>query len=401
MSTDASLFPVPFFECNIFCEKCLEVKKFKVFSQETYNKVYNKNEIPPNKPLFCKCEECSNTVIYATNEFAELQENANLGLCKIWGTGNLEAGDFVFLENENLCIVESVNRVRDSLPQATLRNRNKEKIEIEIDFRETDESSNKLYRLIPQDALNARIGDLIYHTEEKLSGEVTGLEFNGGQRLVVKFENNDIVKINVENDIHYLTDNTLEQNAMWRCKNLPYFQNVQVNSNSKILTINCTLPNLKAIYELEEIVSTIPQARCFIMHIAMENSKINSNDIYKELVKNCLYICNCRVEYKNQSVFITGFYSDANIPENIHKILLKFPIKKINLSLKKRSDIKNCKTINTSDAFIRISKIGNETHIDGWVKNEKEKSKAKWKAIKSTFFSSFSFKVEDHLLIIS
>jgi hypothetical protein len=133
------------------------------------------------------------------------------------------------------------------------------------------------------------------------------------------------------------------------------------------------------------------------MHVAMEESKVNPNDIYKELVKNCLYICNCQVEYKNQSVFITGFYSDKDIPETLHKTLLKFPIKKINLGLKKRSDIKNCKTINTGNTFIRISKIGEETHIDGWVKNEKEKKRAKIRAI----ISSFSLKIKNHLLVIN
>ena len=133
------------------------------------------------------------------------------------------------------------------------------------------------------------------------------------------------------------------------------------------------------------------------MHVAMENSNISSRDIYKELVKNCVCIYNCGVEYKNQEVFITGFYSDKNVPESVYNALSKLPVKKISLGIKKRSDIKNCKTINNNNNFIRISKIGEKTHIDGWISTEKERRKAKIQA----FFSTFSFRIEDHLLVIN
>jgi len=114
VSTDASLFPIHFFDCNIFCVKCAQVKKFKIFSQEKYDKNYEKSKIPPHKPLFCRCGECGNTTIYATNEFAELQEDPTLELCKIWGKGSLAAGDRVFHPTEKLCTIENVNRAYGS-----------------------------------------------------------------------------------------------------------------------------------------------------------------------------------------------------------------------------------------------------------------------------------------------
>ncbi|MDR0515980.1 MAG: hypothetical protein LBH25_02945 [Fibromonadaceae bacterium] len=394
---DASLFPIHFFDCDMFCEICVQLRKFKIFSQNHYNKTYGKNEIPPNKPLFCKCEVCGEPVIYATDEFAELLEEPTLGLCKIWGKANLMEGDLVFLENEKLCSVEMVNRVSGSLPQVTLRKQDNEKVDIKVDFRGSAESgADKLYRLIPQDAQNARIGDLVYHTELKQTGKTIGLEFNDNQRIIVKFENEEISIVNVENNAHYLTDKILGLNTTWRCKDLPYFKDVRIFSESKVLHVNCKLPSLKAVRELENIISSIPQVRCFIMHTLVKNSNIDSNDIYRELIRNCVSICNCRIEFKNQEVFISGFYSDKSVPESVYKTLSRFPIRKINLELKKRFDIKNCKTINKKDAFIRISKIGKETHIDGWVEDDKDRQRAKIKA----FFYSFNFKIENHLLVM-
>jgi len=399
VSTDASLFPIHFFDCDIFCEKCAQIRKFKIFSREKYDKNYGKNKIPPNKPLFCKCEECSNTVIYATNEFAELQEEPMLGLCKIWGIGDLEAGDQIFHPTEKLCVVENVNRVYGSLPQITLKNQNEEKIEIQIDFQPSfnENNTNVFYRLFPQNSENARIGDNIYHTEMKLTGKIIGLEFNGRQKTVVKFENGNIEKCCYESGVYYLTDESLELNAKWRCRDLPYSQNLQIYSRSKVLYVSCFVPNFGTIFELNKIISSIPQTRCSIMHIVMEISNINPNDIYMELVKNCIYICYCRIEVENQDVHISGFYSAEDTPKNIHRALSKFSIKRINLDIKIRSDIEIVRTINENGRFIRISKIEKDFHIDGWVKSEKEKRNIKLKA----FFCSFSFRIKNHLLVIS
>jgi len=399
VSIDASLFPVHFFDSGMFCEKCGQLTKFKIFSQEAYNKLYSKNEIPPNKPLFCKCKECGEPVIYATNEFAELQEDPSFGLCKIWGRGPLTAGDLVFIETENVCAVESVNRVLGSpFTQVTLKKLNNEKFEVQADFFDKSEpNANTFYRIIPQDAQNTRVGDMVYYPERKLAGKAIGLRFNGCQRIIVKFDDRQIVEVNAHSNVHYLTDEVLEQNAKWRCSDLPYAQHVQIISNSKVLIVDCTLPNLKAIRELENVVLSIPQVRCFIMHIGMRKSNINSKEIYRELIRNCVCIYNCGVELKNQEVYITGFYSDKNVPKNVYNILSRMPVKKISLSIKKRSDIKNCKTINDNHNFIRISKIGEKTHIDGWISSERERRKAKIQA----FFSTFSFKIEDHLQVFN
>lgn len=398
MPIDASLFPVHFFDCEMFCEKCRQLVKFKIFSQETYNKTYGKNEIPPNKPLFCKCKECGEFAIYATNEFAELQEDPTFGLCKIWGNGALSAGDLVFIENENVCTVESVNRVSGSqFSQVTLKKHNNEKFEIQADFFDKAENgTNTFYRIIPQDAQNARIGDMVYYPDKKLAGKTIGLRFNGCQRIIVKFNEGQMVEVNAQSNVHYLTDESLQQNAKWRCSELPYSQHVQISSNSKVLIADCTLPNLKAIRELENIMRSIPQVRCFIMQITMRNSNINSKEIYKELIRNCVCIYNCGVEYKNQEAYITGFYFDKNVMENVYNVLSRLPVKKISLNIKKRSDIKNCKTINDNNNFIRISKIGEKTHIDGWISSERERRRAKIQA----FLCTFSFKIEDHLQII-
>jgi hypothetical protein len=399
VSADASLFPIHFFDCVLFCERCAKIKKFKIFSQEKYDKNYGKSEIPPNKPLFCKCEECGNTVIYATNEFAELQEEPMLGLCKIWGKGNLEAGDHVFHPTQKLCSIESINRIYGSLPQITLRNQNNEKIEIQTDFQLSfdEDDANAFYRLFPQNAENARIGDKIYHTEMRLAGKIVGLEFNEQQKIIVKFENGDIEKCYCENNAYYLTDELLEQNVKWRCQDLPYSRNLQIHSRSKVLNISCFVPNFNAICELSKIISSIPQVRCFIIRVVVEKSGINSNDIYKELVRNNIHICCCNVEFKNQEVYIAGFYSSKDISKNIHRVLSSFSIKKINLDIKMRSDIKVVKTINKDDCFIKISKMEEDFYIDGWVKNEKEKRKATFKA----FFYSFSFRIENHLSVIN
>lgn len=398
MSKDAALFSIHFFDCDIFCEQCGHVRNFKIFSQEPYNKTYGKSDIPPNKPLYCKCEACEYVLIYSTNEFAELKEDATFGLCKIWGKGNLSAGDQVFLEKENICTVSRVNEVSNSLPQVMLKKQNGESIELQADFFENSGSSlNSLYRIVPQDVQNTCLGDAIYHTETKLTGRTVGLEFGELQSIVVELENGEVVKIKNESEAHYLTDETLRLNAMWRCRDLPYVHNVQIVSSAKVLHVNCVLPNLKAAHELESIISSIPQIRCFIIHTAMEDSDANSKTMYKELLKNCVNICNCRIECKNQEVFISGFYSSPDVPENVHKALLKFPIKKIDLSeLKKRSDIKTCKTINQRDCFIRISKIGKDTHIDGWIPREKERGKAKLAA----FLCTYSFKMQDNLQVI-
>ena len=399
MSTDASLFPIHFFDCDIFCEKCAQIRKFKIFSQEKYDKHYGKSKIPPNKPLFCKCVECSGTVIYATNEFAELQEEPMLGLCKIWGMGDLEADDRVFHPTEKLCVVEHVNRVYGSAPQITLRNQNKEKIEIQADFQPSfsENNTNVFYRLFPQDAENARIGDNIYHTEMMVIGEVIGLEFNGEQKIIIEFENGDIEKYCCKSNVYYLTDEFLELNAKWRCKDLPYSQNLQIYSRSKVLYVGCFVPNFGSISELNKIISSIPQARCPIMHIVVERTNINPNNIYMELLKNCIYICCCNIEIENQNVHISGFYSDKDIPGKIYRVLSKFSVKKINLDIKMRLDIKIVKIVNESERFIRISKIEKKFHIDGWVKSEKEKRKVKLRV----FFCSLSFKVENHLWVIS
>jgi hypothetical protein len=381
----------------MFCEICVQNRTFKVFSQKIYNKTYGKNEIPPNTPLFCRCEICGETMVYATHEFAELQEEPMFGLCKIWGKASLEVGDLVFLEKEKLCSVDSINRVAGALPQVTLIKPDKEKFDISVDFRGTAEiGPEKLYRLIPQDAQNARIGDFVYHTRLKQTGKTIGLEFNGSQRIIVEFDNEEISIVNVENSVHYLTDKILGLNTTWRCKDLPYFQNVQIFSESKVLHVDCTLPSLKAVRELEGIISSIPQVRCSIMHTIVKNTNMDTNDLYMELIRNCVNICNCRIEFKNQEVFISGFYSDKTVPDSVYKTLSRYPIRKINLDLKKRFDIKNCKTINNADSFIRISKMGKETHIDGWVENEKQKKRAKFKA----FFYGLSFKIENHLLVM-
>jgi len=396
VSTDASLFPLHFFDCEIFCEKCKHIRKFKIFSQEKYDKNYGKSEIPPNKPLFCKCAVCDSQVIYATNEFAELQDEPAPELCKIWGMGNLEAGDLVFHPKEMLCVVESINKIAGSLPQITLRNQNKETIETL--FEEfTEGEQNSFYRLFPQSAENSRIGDRIYHTETERVGTVIGLEFNGGQAIVIQFETGSIEKCHCEKNAYYLTDDILELNARWRCRDLPYSQNLKINSHSKILSVNCLLPNFSAICELEKVISSIPQARCFIMHVFLKKFDINPNLIYSELLRKCIYLCCCNVEIKNQEAYITGFYNARNVSKSIHNALQKIPIKKIHLDIRMRADIKTIKTINENDRFIKISKMGKEVHIDGWVKSEKEKKKAKLRA----FLHSFKFKIENHLRVIN
>jgi hypothetical protein len=395
VSKDASLFPIHFFNSEIFCEKCAQLRKFKIFSQEKYDKNYGKNEIPPNKPLYCKCDECEDTVIYATNEFAELQEDPALGFCKIWGMGNLEAGDNVFHPENGICSVDGVNRMHGSLPQIVLKKQGGEKIEVPA-VEGSENNYAELYRLFPQDAENARIGDRIYNTETKEIGRVIGLEFNGGQKIVIEFENKEIAKCLCDSSENYLTDDFLEQNAIWRCKDLDFSQNMQISSNSKVLSVSSKVSNLNSICELDKIISSIPQVRCFIMHFVVVKSDISSSDIYKELVRNYVCICCCQIEFKNQEIHIAGFYYAKDTQKKIYRVLSKFPIKKVILDIKMRSDIKIIKTINESERFIRISKIGRKVHIDGWVATEKEKNSAKFK----TFFSTFSFKIENHLWVI-
>ncbi|GBU26237.1 hypothetical protein R83H12_02932 [Fibrobacteria bacterium R8-3-H12] len=394
MSRDASLFPIHFFNSEIFCEKCAQLRKFKIFSQEKYDKNYGKNEIPPNKPLFCKCDECENTVIYATNEFAELQEEPTLGFCKIWGAGNLEPGDNVFHPEHGKCFVDGVNRMHGSLPQIVLKKQGGEKIEVPA-ADGSENNSAELYRLFPQDAGNARVGDCIYNTETKSTGRVIGLEFGDEQNIVIEFENKEIEKCPCKNGENYLTDDFLEQNAKWRCKDFDFSQNMQISSNSKVLSVGCKVSNLNSICELDKIISSIPQIRCFIMHFVVAKSDISSNDIYRELVRNCIYLCCCQVEFKNQEIHIAGFYYAKDTQKKIYRVLSKFPIKKVILDIKMRSDIKVIKTTNEGERFIRVSKIGKIIHIDGWVPTEKEKNSAKLK----TFFSTFSFKIENHLLV--
>jgi len=395
LSKDASLFPIHFFNSEIFCEECAQLRKFKIFSQEKYDKNYGKSEIPPNKPLFCKCDECENTVIYATNEFAELQEEPTFGFCKIWGMGNLETGDNVFHPEIGICNVDGINRVHDSLPQIVLKQQNGEKIEVPA-VEGTENKSTEFYRLFPQDAENARIGDRIYNTETKSIGKVIGLEFGDEQKIVIEFENKEIEKCPCKNSESYLTDDFLEHNAKWRCKDFDFSLSMQITSNSKVLSVSCRVSNLSSICELEKIISSIPQIRCFIMHFVVTKSEMSSSDIYKELVKNCIYLCCCMVEFKNQEIHIAGFYYAKDTQQKIYRVLSKFPIKKVILDIKMRSDIKVIKTINESERFIRISKIGKIVHIDGWVATEKEKNSAKLK----TFFSTFSFNIENHLLVL-
>jgi len=93
------------------------------------------------------------------------------------------------------------------------------------------------------------------------------------------------------------------------------------------------------------------------MRIILERADINSTEIYKELIRNGIFICCCNVELKNQDVYITGFYSAKDTPKNINRALQKFPIKKIDLDIRKHSDIKTIKTINESDCFIKISRM--------------------------------------------
>ena len=396
MSRDASLFPIHFFNSEIFCEKCAQLRRFKIFSQEKYDKNYGKNEIPPNKPLFCKCDECEDIVIYATNEFAELQEDPTLGFCKIWGAGNLEPGDNVFHPEQGVCFVDAINRMHGSLPQIVLKKTNGEKIEVPV-VEGSESKIAEFFRLFPQDAENARIGDRIYNTETKNIGRVIGLEFDVQQKVVIELESREIEKCPCNNNENYLTDDFLENNTKWRCRYLDISQNMQIASNSKVLSISCKVLNLNSIRELEKIISSIPQVRCFIMHFVVSKSDIISSDIYKELVKNCIYLCCCLVEFKNQEIHIAGFYYAKDTQKKIYRVLSKFPIKKVILDIKMRSDIKVIKTINETERFIRISKIGKIIHIDGWVPTEKEKKSAKWK----TFFSTFNFNIENHLLVLS
>jgi len=395
LSKDASLFPIHFFNSEIFCEKCAQLRKFKIFSQEKYDKNYGKNEIPPNKPLFCKCDECEETVIYATNEFAELQEYATFGFCKIWGAGSLEPGDNVYHPELGVCFVDGVNRMHGSLPQIVLKKTGGEKVEVPA-AEGSENKSAELYRLIPRDAENARVGDRVYNTETKTTGKVIGLEFSDEQRIVIEFENKEIEKCSCNNSDNYLTDDFLENNAKWRCKDLDFSLSLQILSNSKVLSVSCKVQNLNSIRDLDKIISSIPQVRCFITHFVVAKSDISSNDIYKELVRNCIYLCCCLVEFKNQEIHIAGFYHAKDTQKKIYRILSKFPIKKVILDIKMRSDIKIIKTINESERFIRISKIGKIIHIDGWVPTEKEKNSAKMK----TFFSTFSFNIENHLLVL-
>jgi hypothetical protein len=398
VSTDASLFPIYFFDCELFCEKCAQLKKFKIFSQKKYDKNYGKSEIPPNIPLFCKCVICGSTVMYATNEFAELQEEPTLGLCKIWGMSDLTAGDMVFHPTEKLCTVESINRIFGSLPQITLVNENKEKVEVQLDAQKPEEeNTNVFYRLFPQNFEDVRVGDQIYNTETKLTGIVVGLKFNGGEIIIIKFENGAIEKAIYKKKFHYLTDNILELNAKWRCRDLSFSQNLQIRSIAKVLHVNCIVSNFNSVCELDKIISSIPQVRCSIMHVILDKADIDPNYIYKELLNKCVCICNCNIELKSQEAYITGFYHTKDTMKNIYRTLRKFPIKKINIGLSMRSDMKIIKTINANNYFIRISKMGKDVHIDGWVRSEKEKKRAKWLA----FFYSLSFKIENHLWIIN
>jgi len=395
VSTEASLFSLHFWDAEIFCEKCKLIRNFKIFSQEKYDKNYGKREIPPNKPLYCKCITCEGWIIYATNEFAELQEEPMMGLCKIWGMGNLEAGDLVYHPQEQLCMVEGVNRVSGSLPKITLKNQNEEKFEIQLESLPSDDQ-NMFYRLLPQHGESARIGDRIYHTETERIGTVVGLEFNGGQAVVVEFEPDVIEVCYCEKSIHYLTDEVLEQNTKWRCRDLPYLQNLQINSHSKVLFLNCLVPSLHAVYELEKIIASIPQARCFLMQVMLEKSNIKASEIYKELQRNYIHLCGCKVELEKNEVYIAGMYTAKDIPKNINNALRKFPLKKIHLDLRMRHDVKIIKTISEKDWFIKLSKIGKTIHMDGWVRSEKQKKRAKWIA----FFYTFKFRVENHLWVI-
>jgi hypothetical protein len=381
------------FDCNIFCEKCEQVKKFRVFSQEKYDKNYGKSEIPPSKPLFCKCGTCGTPTIYATHEFAELQEEPMLEFCKIWGMGNLEAGDMVFHPEEKLCTVESV--VYGTSPHVTLINKEQKKIDFPIEI-QSEQKDIALYRLFPQNFQDSRIGDLVYNTETKLTGTVKGLRFNGEQTVILSLENGKLEFCGYGATSYYLTDELLEQNAKWRCQDLYYAQDLQIASSSKVLYVSCRVPNFGAVYELNKIISSIPQARCFIMQTFVKESNINSRTIYLELLKNDIYISCCHVELENQNVYISGYYSSKNVKESIYRALSKFPFKKITIDVKTRSDIKHIKTINEENRFIKISKIKKYYHLDGWVTDEKEKKKAKRKAI----FYTFSLRILSHLQIM-
>jgi len=127
------------------------------------------------------------------------------------------------------------------MPQITLRNENYEKIDVQVDFKEifneNENNADVFYRLFPQDGDNARIGEKIYHTEKGQVGEVIGLEFNGGQKIIIKFENGNIEKCLCKSNIKYLTDNLLVLNTQWRCRDYPYFQNLRIYSRAKVLNV--------------------------------------------------------------------------------------------------------------------------------------------------------------------
>lgn len=399
MSKDAALFPIHFFDCGIFCEKCVHLRNFRIFSQEKYDKNYGKSEIPPGKPLYCKCDVCGTPVIYATGEFAELQEDPKNGFSKIWGNGSPETGDHIFHPEHGVCTVDGVDRLYGSSPYVTLKNQNDEKIKIQIENppEESENNLGELYRLLPQDAENARIGDSVYHTKTGLAGKVIGLEFNGMQSVIVKFEDGKIVRCHCEDNVYYLPDDIIRRNAVWRCRDLKFFHNLEISSHSKILNVTCLAPDFKSVRKLNRIISSIPQIRCFIIHVDVRRSRIDSNEIHKELIKNCIYICCCNIQVEDQDIYISGFYSNREIPKNIYRILSKYPVKKITLDIKMRTDMKTIRTINEDSHFIKINKIGKEIHIDGWVGSEKEKRKAKFTA----FFCSPSFRIANHLWVIS
>ncbi|GHV11005.1 hypothetical protein AGMMS49938_00960 [Fibrobacterales bacterium] len=412
----AQYFPIYFFDCDIYCERCRAVQKFKIFSQVEYDK-HDLNKILPAKPLYCKCDKCENFTIYTTDEFAELQEQdyAKNSLCKIWGLSNLETGDRVWHSEYGIGRVENIfnNKGNTSYSLSFLSLENQT---IPPQSFNDDKLTSIFYRIIPQNIANAKIGENAYHTEQKCEGKIVGLSFGEKNNIIAKFGNEILTIENTEEN--FLSNEAIEKNAKWRCENLPFFEDLEINTISQILSVQGKVPNLKAACNLETIINSVPHIRSSILLLDIQEStdenKVISDDLltssseptkiiitknnlelYKLLIKNEIHIYNCKIQFAPQEIFITGFYCDKSIPERIYTVLGNLPIKSLKLDLKFRSEIKILKTSLKNGNFVRIVSSGETILIDGWVKTSKQKSFATIEAI----LRSLKFNVKNNLYI--
>ena len=401
----------------MFCRQCSTVVSHSVLAQEPLSL---REPLPAKVPLLCVCNQCAESQILASHEFAAFVPPETAGwFCKIPGRGRILAGDWVYVPGRpRPGKVKAIFKTQDLENMViTYADGSEEKMSRSLkgESPPTHESDCR-FRLFPLQAWDARIGDLIFHVQRECFGKVVGFQLGRLSKVILQLENDVLLFLQLPEfrqlpDNHSLTA-SLQEHIQQTVKNIP--ESVTINAAQGVAYLQGSVPLLGVRRRLQAACATVPGLRAVVNAISVVPVRPVADQemeirVCELLLTHGIPLIRSQIQCKNGWLSLSGYYRQASIPDEVQTLLEKEPLSGLQLELYHRptedpADKNRCQAVNMAlcrharlrGARIRATTLDGVVYLEGIVSSNLQKNQA----LLAALIAGRNLRVENHLRVV-